>query len=233
MTRRKEVSVASAGGNPREQARRIDAEQERRRQHELDAISLKEKRILGPDGKVAAEHLSGGNPILEFMAIGQALKKGWATSDEKRRFNEQTGFNEQLYRRFSQDYSEQEARSFCSRYGFGDIKSYGRFVSLGYGDKLVDVGERDLTRMFFGLTAEPLLKELKRVEDPDACLQNFSMVMDNFPADVKAAVYVHLSRHPKALRRLLQINFLDGKGLVDFFRRFAGNPACFDGVVKP
>jgi hypothetical protein len=232
---RKEIVVASGRGSPREELKRIEAEEARQRREELDRLALKRKVVLGPDGKVASDYLAGDDFLTEFFEIlaqGNVTRRGWVTAEERKRFSEATGFDGKLYRAFFGSYTEADVDEFCSRYGFNDRKSYGRFMSLARSEELPKESEMSLHRVFFVFMYKPLVDGLSRFRDRDKALENFSNITSLFPADARAGLFHVLSEHPKALDRLLRIHHLDQDGLKDFFTRFTKNPACFDGIVR-
>jgi len=234
----KKIVVARGRGSPQEELKRIEAEEarlERWRDMELDSIALKRKVVYGPDGKVRADHLGSGSDLTTFFECftqGSATHKGWVTAEERQRFSERTGFDKSLYRAFFGNYTEADVDEFCSEFGFNDRRSYGRFHSLSRSGELPAKSEGDLQLVFFSRLYDPLLEALRRFRDRDKALENFSNVVNIFPADAKTGLFFVLSEHPRALDRLLGIHHLDQHGLDNFFTRFTRNPACFDGIVQ-
>ncbi|MBM3309801.1 MAG: hypothetical protein FJY77_06040 [Candidatus Altiarchaeales archaeon] len=235
MTRK--VVVARERGSPREELRRIEGEEARQEEERLERLCppLRSAKVLGSDGKVVSDFLGGGGDLRDFfeaLYLGNPLLKGWVRDVDRKHFSEETGFREDMYRRESRGYSQQRAERFCSEHGFQDVKSYGRFISLGYSHEMPAAGGLALQRVFFACLADPLFRELQHFRNRDEALKNFSSIVDEIPGEMRVSLFLRLSEHPNALRNLLGINHFDQNGLKDFFTRFTRNPACFDGIVR-
>jgi hypothetical protein len=230
MLKKKDIVAVPARGAAREQVKAIETKEERERLADAEALGLKENVVLGPRGDVASNNLNYRNMVLDVY-LGPVLE-GWVTAGQRREFSRGLGFNETLYRRFFDRTTGDDAEAFCRQYGFKDKKSYGSFVSLAYFRDLPSKGEFDLRRAFGGYLAEPLLKQLGETRDPDAAIENFSMLVKPIPPEPRTALYYALAQHPMALKRLLEINHLDGIRLKNFFERFVKNQASFDGVIQ-